>query len=91
MRIRHRLVETEMHKEMLNVIARVRSGKSGFKESRGMMIRGPKGTGKSSSLFYLKHVLSNEIVFLISSKHLDSMKVYLETAIQEVYGKSAAK
>ena len=85
----YRLVKTEMHKELTGVIARVQNGSAGLKESKGILIRGPKGTGKSSSLFYLKHILGNEIVLLISFKDLVAMKAYLEKAIQEEYGKSA--
>ena len=87
----YRLVETQTHKELAGIIDCVMKGTAGSKESKGILIRGPKGTGKSSSLFYLKHILGNEIVLMISFKDQVAMKAYLVKAIKEKYGKSAVK
>ena len=74
------MIKTEMFEKLSDVINRVRNGTANAREKNGLIIYGPKGTGKSWALFYLKHILKDEIVLFLSP-HQE--KKYLEESIRK--------
>ena len=73
-----------MHDKLKNIIHKVHNGDAEKKEKWGIIIRGPRGTGKSSALYYLKALLRNETVFMIGSRNIELMEEYLKEAIQQM-------
>lgn len=78
------LIKTVTHKTLSDIIDRVRNETADCKEKEGIIIEGPKGTGKSSALYYMMHILREEIVLLISPDHHDLMKTYLSGVTGQV-------